>query len=81
MPAPKRTGLDTRLGPWSMAGPDMGLRGKHHLLAYQRDIQSRHVSYGINEKGYFYASFSYAAEEHGGTHFDAPLHFRKMAGL
>lgn len=33
------------------------------------------VSYGINEKGYFYASFSYAAEEHGGTHFDAPLHF------
>ena len=31
--------------------------------------------YGINEKGYFYASFIYTAEEHGGTHFDAPLHF------
>ena len=33
------------------------------------------VSYGINEKGYFYSSFKYSAEEHGGTHFDAPLHF------
>lgn len=33
------------------------------------------VAYGINDKGYFYSSFKYAAEEHGGTHFDAPLHF------
>lgn len=31
--------------------------------------------YGINDKGYFYASFIFSAEEHGGTHFDAPLHF------
>ena len=33
------------------------------------------VFYGINAKGYFYSSFKYSAEEHGGTHFDAPLHF------
>ena len=33
------------------------------------------VFYGINDKGYFYSSFKYSAEEHGGTHFDAPLHF------
>ena len=33
------------------------------------------VAYGINDQGYFYASFIYTAEEHGGTHFDAPLHF------
>lgn len=33
------------------------------------------VTFGINDKGYFYSSFLYAAEEHGGTHFDAPLHF------
>jgi len=33
------------------------------------------VFYGINDKGYFYSSFRYSAEEHGGTHFDAPLHF------
>lgn len=32
---------------------------------------------GITEKGYFYAANSYAAGEHGGTHFDAPLHFAK----
>ncbi len=31
--------------------------------------------HGITEKGYFYASNSYAAGEHGGTHFDAPRHF------
>jgi len=37
---------------------------------------------GITEKGYFYASNSYAAGEHGGTHFDAPLHFaRGMPGV
>jgi len=30
---------------------------------------------GINDKGYFYSSFKFSAEEHGGTHFDAPIHF------
>ncbi len=33
------------------------------------------VSYGINDMNYFYSSFKFAAEEHGGTHFDAPIHF------
>lgn len=33
------------------------------------------VFYGLTDKGFFYASFIYSAEEHGGTHFDAPLHF------
>lgn len=30
---------------------------------------------GINDKGYYYSSFKFSAEEHGGTHFDAPVHF------
>jgi kynurenine formamidase len=30
---------------------------------------------GVSEKGYFYASNTLAAPEHGGTHVDAPLHF------
>lgn len=30
---------------------------------------------GINDKGYYYSSFKFSAEEHGGTHFDAPMHF------
>lgn len=30
---------------------------------------------GINDKGYYYSSYKFSAEEHGGTHFDAPLHF------
>lgn len=33
------------------------------------------VFYGLTDKGYFYSSFKYSAEEHGGTHFDAPIHF------
>ncbi|MHC1707680.1 MAG: cyclase family protein [Bacteroidales bacterium] len=32
---------------------------------------------GMTEKGYYYSSFKYSAEEHGGTHFDAPMHFAK----
>ncbi|MCX6272715.1 MAG: cyclase family protein, partial [Bacteroidetes bacterium] len=32
---------------------------------------------GMNDKGYYYSSFKYSAEEHGGTHFDAPMHFAK----
>lgn len=30
---------------------------------------------GHTEKGYFYAANKYGAEEHGGTHIDAPIHF------
>ncbi|MCP4727880.1 MAG: cyclase family protein [bacterium] len=31
--------------------------------------------WGINDKGYWYASNEYSAAEHGGTHADAPIHF------
>ncbi len=30
---------------------------------------------GITDKGYYYAANKYTAEEHGGTHIDAPRHF------
>jgi len=33
------------------------------------------VAYGHTEAGYWYSSFRYAANEHGGTHMDAPIHF------
>jgi kynurenine formamidase len=33
------------------------------------------VFYGFTERGFFYSSGSYAADEHGGTHLDAPIHF------
>jgi kynurenine formamidase len=41
------------------------------------NVPFRHdtVSFGINASGYFYSSFRFSAEEHGGTHFDSPLHF------
>ena len=32
-------------------------------------------SEGVNDDGYFYASFSFTTSEHGGTHLDAPYHF------
>ena len=35
------------------------------------------TAWGVTDKGYFYASATYAASEHGGTHMDAPIHFAK----
>jgi kynurenine formamidase len=35
------------------------------------------VFQGMNDRGYYYSSFKFCAEEHGGTHFDAPMHFAK----
>ncbi len=33
------------------------------------------VAYGPAEGGYFYSAFNFFQAEHGGTHFDAPIHF------
>ena len=41
------------------------------------DFRLKTDSEGINEKGYYYSAFSFAAAEHGGTHMDAPVHFAK----
>lgn len=37
------------------------------------------VAYGVTEGGWFYSSYNYSASEHGGTHFDAPIHFSQGA--
>lgn len=34
-------------------------------------------SFGVTDKGYFYAANSFCTAEHGGTHIDAPIHFFK----
>jgi kynurenine formamidase len=48
-----------------------------NAVYWPTNIKFRHdtVFCSVNDKGYYYASFKYSAEEHGGTHFDAPLHF------
>lgn len=48
-----------------------------NTVYWPTNVPFRHdtVFYGFHENGYFYSSFKYSAEEHGGTHFDAPLHF------
>ncbi len=38
-------------------------------------FKSKKVFGGITEKGWWYASNDYSANEHGGTHVDAPIHF------
>ncbi len=35
------------------------------------------VAFGDTEGGWFYSSYNYSASEHGGTHFDAPIHFAR----
>ncbi|HNW72343.1 MAG TPA: cyclase family protein [Bacteroidales bacterium] len=50
-----------------------------NTVYWPTNVKFRHdtVFCGINSQNYFYASFKYSAEEHGGTHFDAPLHFHQ----
>ena len=33
------------------------------------------VSKGVTDKGYYYSAYNIKTAEHGGTHFDAPIHF------
>jgi kynurenine formamidase len=38
-------------------------------------FQMKELAHGMTPGGYFYASNSFCAPEHGGTHLDAPIHF------
>lgn len=38
-------------------------------------FQLTELAYGHTDVGYFYASYTFASAEHGGTHLDAPIHF------
>ncbi|MCP5103531.1 MAG: cyclase family protein [bacterium] len=40
-----------------------------------KSFKSEKVFWGINDQGWWYASNDYSANEHGGTHADAPIHF------
>ena len=42
-------------------------------------FQLEEVAYGETEGGWFYSSYNFSASEHGGTHFDAPIHFAQGA--
>src|SRR6266550_3830700 len=38
-------------------------------------FELKQLAFGKTPGGYFYASNSFCAPEHGGTHLDAPIHF------
>lgn len=40
-----------------------------------QSFHRRETSRGMTSKGYWYASGTFSASEHGGTHLDAPFHF------
>lgn len=40
-----------------------------------KSFKAEPMAWGINESGWWYASNDYSANEHGGTHVDAPIHF------
>jgi len=40
-----------------------------------KSFKAKPMSWGINDLGWWYASNDYSANEHGGTHVDAPIHF------
>jgi kynurenine formamidase len=39
------------------------------------NFELKKQAYGVTPGGYFYASNTFCAPEHGGTHLDAPIHF------
>jgi hypothetical protein len=39
-------------------------------------FEHKFEKFGMQPGGYFYSSARFAAAEHGGTHMDAPLHFK-----
>jgi kynurenine formamidase len=79
--------------PSPPAAPDLGAifdasGGQWVDLTYAYDQESvfwptadgfrlEEVAYGDTEGGWFYSSYNYSASEHGGTHFDAPIHFAR----
>ncbi len=40
-------------------------------------FKKKTVYQGDTDGGYYYSAFNYQADEHGGTHIDAPIHFYK----
>ena len=44
-----------------------------------KPFELEEVFYGLSDNGYFYSSYNYGGSEHGGTHFDAPVHFAEGA--
>ena len=40
-----------------------------------KHFHRENTAHGMTEKGYWYASGTFSASEHGGTHMDAPNHF------
>jgi len=42
-------------------------------------FELKQLAFGKTPAGYFYASNSFCAPEHGGTHLDAPIHFAQGA--
>jgi kynurenine formamidase len=42
-----------------------------------KSFKSEKTFWGTNDRGWWYASNNYGANEHGGTHVDAPIHFAK----
>lgn len=40
-----------------------------------KHFEWRQTTAGMTPRGYWYASATYAASEHGGTHLDSPIHF------
>ncbi len=41
----------------------------------EEGFKKTQLYYGRTPGGWFYAAYSYAAAEHGGTHIDSPIHF------
>jgi kynurenine formamidase len=64
--------LDLSKGTWFDLTHDFG---EDTIYWVNAEPFKRQGSGAMTDKGYFYASGTYSAAEHGGTHIDSPIHF------
>src|SRR5438034_965097 len=70
--------------PGTAAGSGLGARAIDLTYSFDEEtiywpadksFQRERTHWGPSPGGYWYASATYAASEHGGTHLDSPIHF------
>lgn len=62
---------------WNLIDMTHPFDGKTIYWPTNRPFQWDKSSWGHTHEGYWYASATFSASEHGGTHIDAPIHFAK----
>ena len=72
--------LTACVGPTQKKLVDLTYPFDEHTVYWpnNKPFQWEKTKWGVSTGGYWYASASFSASEHGGTHLDAPIHFAEL---